>query len=625
MPWSSLTCFLLALIYTTATIKALDWNFFNHDDDSTLTLNPNYSDEILSPETLNEMMGSDYLDRVKEMIYSGKNKIPDSSSDISLSSTSKVPAPPASPAHLTSSFVKTRPSIPSRTDLVLPSMDDIATPLTAVNAVQSTYRNWVGPWSQSADPACYREAHIMKTCPSNYDRNNLTSTCWTECPIDYPVECGMQCVQQNNGCMRENAAKVSAVAMSALSSATFGVFGEFAKFGKRVGWGIICADYLLIFVRAVIRFTRNQLVNEPETTEEKLLLLLYQTNWVVVDLPATILVCSGKVPHKNLQLTRLLLPTAQYLLLLAMTNKDNIIENWAMLKAFMIHANFSAAAEQLTEGETSSLEAGMKQNSTCGEDLKTLTTHVWSTVSAYRHQNPKIKEGDLRFKVSESTLVRYDIPTVTNNCISQFISESSVATRDILRKTYGVMINDLVKTGTSDNRVHMMAKHTAYTWIRYALFFASLGWDPTDLATLFSEFLQTVCGPTQFMGEIDDGNEYATLGMSAHHQAFKNSSLTWTKEGDGAVVLNFKNHDTKAVAVNIKSGGDKIDEVELKAGGSAQWRSSISVLGGKTLYLDRWRPGIFGLPTTGGGSLVLWVPISRQGGHLDLDVQINRT
>ncbi|KAG3199750.1 hypothetical protein PC129_g24012 [Phytophthora cactorum] len=189
----------------------------------------------------------------------------------------------------------------------------------------------------------------------------------------------------------------------------------------------------------------------------------------------------------------------------------------------------------------------MKQNSTCGDDLKTLTTQVWMTVDEYRQKNPKISEAELRFKMSESDLILYDIPTVTNN----------------------LMINDLIKSGKSDNGTSMAAKHNVYTWLRMSLFLASFGWDPTDLSTIFSEFLQTICGPTQFMGEVDDGNEAATLGMSALHKAFKNSTLSWTKKGDGAVIINFKSKDTKDVTVNIMSAGDKIDEVDLKAGGTA--------------------------------------------------------
>ncbi|KAL7690447.1 hypothetical protein Plhal304r1_c012g0046801 [Plasmopara halstedii] len=624
----------LTVIASTTSINAINWTFWRDDDDSPASTDTNNENKILSPETLTEMMGSDYMDRVREMIYSGKGSASSFDSD-SGSSSSPASNPPISTNFSDDSddsedeTNKHALLLPSSWDVSMPPMNTIATPSTAVSTARSTFRNWVGPWSQSGDSACYREAHFMNTCPKNYDRNDLTNTCWTECPMEYPVECGMQCIQENNDCVREHGAKVSALAMAILSSASFGVFGELAKISKTLSWAVICADFLLIFVRAVIRFARNQMVNDPQTTTEKLLLLLYQTNYVVADLPATILICSGKTPSKTLQLTRLLLPTVQYILLLVLSYKEDLLVSWDKFKAFMKHVNFTQAADQLTEGEIMSLESGMKQNSTCGDDLKTLTTHVWATVEEYRRNDPSISESELRLKISESDLILYDIPTVTNNCMPKMISESTEATayktRETIRKTFGVMINDLIKSGTSDNGVNMASKHSAYTGIRNALFFASLGWDPTDLATLLSEYLQTICGPTQFMGEIDDGNEYETLGMNALHKAFKNSSLSWTKKGDGAVILNFKSLDTKNVSINIMSGGDKIDEVFLRNGSTAQWRANITELGGKTLYLDRWHPGIFGIPSTGGGSLVLWVPISRQGGHLDLNVQLNAT
>ncbi|EEY59365.1 uncharacterized protein PITG_11380 [Phytophthora infestans T30-4] len=111
------------------------------------------------------------------------------------------------------------------------------------------------------------------------------------------------------------------------------------------------------------------------------------------------------------------------------------------------------------------------------------------------------------------------------------------------------------------------------------------------------------------MGEIDDGTEPATLGLNTLQKAFKGTTSSWTKKGDGAVIIKFSSTDTKDVTVNIMSGGNRIDEVDA--------------LGGKTLYLDRWRPGFLGLPGTGGGSLVLWVPRSSQGGHLELKVKLN--
>ncbi|KAI9895895.1 hypothetical protein PsorP6_019515 [Peronosclerospora sorghi] len=293
------------------------------------------------------------------------------------------------------------------------------------------------------------EAHSMKTFPRNYDRSTWTHTCWAECPMDYPVECGRQCIQQNNNCGRENIAQWCAVAMATLSMATFGVFGELAKMGEAVGWAVRGTNMLIVAVRAIVRFTRNQMVQDPETPQQKLLLLLYQTNWVVADLPATIYVCMGKPIPPNLFLTRSLMPTVQFILLLVLNYADDILTNWGKFKAFMMRSNFTAAASAITEGEISSVETAMQSNATCSDDLRSATSLVWSTINELRAKHPGISEADIRLKLSKSYLILYDIPTVTNNCMVQMIPESTVVTayktRETLRKTFGVMINDFIK------------------------------------------------------------------------------------------------------------------------------------------------------------------------------------
>ncbi|ETP33486.1 hypothetical protein F442_17981 [Phytophthora nicotianae P10297] len=525
---------------------------------------------------------------------------------------------------------------PSALDLVSGSssfdsetlLEKYATPSTAVSTVRSTYRNWVGPWSISSDTSCYREAHIMDVCPSNFDRNELTNTCWTECPLEFPLECGMECARQNTDCGLEVASKVSALAMAVLGTATFGVIGEMVKLGKKLTWAVKCTHQLLLVMRGIIRYVRNVKTEDPQASQDKLLLMLYQTNNVVTDLPMVIYACMGKNIPSNLRLTQIVLATAQWMLLQALTYDDAIISSWQRFRAFMKGANFTEAAEEITEGEIASLETAMQQNSSCAGDLKSLTDRVWMTVNEYREDNPGISDDELRLKISESDLVLYDVAIVTNNCMHQLISESSVETayktREALRKTFGVIINDLIKSGKSDNGTSLDEKAAAYKWIDMGLSTISASMiDPTDIATLLSEYIQTICGPTQFMGEIDDGTEDATLGLNTLQRAFKGSSSSWTRVGDGAVIINFTSTDTKDVSVNIMSGGDKIEEVDVKAGGTAQWTSNITTLGGKTLYLDRWRSGFLGFPGTGGGSLVLWVPRASRGGHLELNVKIN--
>ncbi|RLN53795.1 hypothetical protein BBJ29_004510 [Phytophthora kernoviae] len=190
--------------------------------------------------------------------------------------------------------------------------------------------------------------------------------------------------------------------------------------------------------------------------------------------------------------------------------------------------------------------------------------------------------------------------------------------------TPSMIINDLITKGSSNNGTTLQEKYDAYQVIDKGLTILSTsGFDQLDISTLLSEYVQTICGPSQFMGEIDDGTDGSTLGLHTIDDVFNGSSSSWTRVGDGQVIISFSSTDTKDVTVNIKSGGTKIDEVDVSAGGTATWTSSTTVLGGKTLYLDRWRSDFLGLPGTGGGSLVLWIPLASQSGHLELNAKLN--
>lgn len=92
-----------------------------------------------------------------------------------------------------------------------------------------------------------------------------------------------------------------------------------------------------------------------------------------------------------------------------------------------------------------------------------------------------------------------------------------------------------------------------------------------------------------------------------------------------SITIKFKSVDTKEVTVNIKSGGDKIDEVGVPAGETVTWKSNVTALGGKTLYLNRWRQGFLGIPDAAGGSLMLWIPQSSHGGSLQLTAVVNKS
>ncbi|KAG3036765.1 hypothetical protein PC121_g24189 [Phytophthora cactorum] len=505
---------------------------------------------------------------------------------------------------------------------------ELATPLTAKSSVVPTYRNWVGPRSLQGDAACWREAHIMDECPSNYDRHEATNTCWAECPIEFPVRCGVECVRQNDDCGREIFYKVSSIINVGLNGIMDNWFGKFALMAKKVRTAVYCSCMILSLIRAMLRYIRSIKSADPQSSQAKILTALYQSNAVVVELPITIKYCMGDKPTKSWWLADRVIASTQFILSQVLAHDDEIITSWDRFKSFLKGANFTAPPEQITEGEIGYLTDALKSKSTCGHDLQGLVDRTWATIEALREQNPGITEDQLRVAVQDTELVKTDIAMVTSNCMELLIEQSNevtaYTTRDKIRKTFGVIINDLITKGKSNNGTSYKANEYTYTALNQGLnFWVVTGFDMTGISSMISDYFMAICGPTQFIGEVDDGSHPDTLGLNATQKAFQNSTMVWTKKGDGEVIINFTSYDTKDVTVNIMSGGDKVDEVDVASGGKATWKSTVKKLGGKTLYLDRWRPGFLGLPGTGGGSLMLWVPHAAEGGHLDLNVRLN--
>ncbi|POM78204.1 Hypothetical protein PHPALM_4289 [Phytophthora palmivora] len=147
--------------------------------------------------------------------------------------------------------------------------------------------------------------------------------------------------------------------------------------------------------------------------------------------------------------------------------------------------------------------------------------------------------------------------------------------------------------------------------------------DPTGIAEMMATFIQPICGPTAFMGEIDDGSLTDALALTTEGYAFNGSYGTWSKVGDGTVTIIFESFDSKDVTVHIHSGGDTVAKVDVDSGETVSWNSTVKELQDKTLYLDRWRAGLLGVPGSGGGSLLMWVPHSSTGGKIELHVQIH--
>ncbi|GMF59575.1 unnamed protein product [Phytophthora fragariaefolia] len=502
--------------------------------------------------------------------------------------------------------------------------------INAIEEVQSTHRNWVGPTigaPDRGDSACYRRAYIMDSCPVGF--NYKWTTCWTQCPLSHPVQCGMECIRQNDDCGIEYYSKTSNVVQTAITFATMGLFGELTAVSKVVIEGAKCIRSMIGTIKMLVKYISMVKVYDPQTPFDKVMGVLYQTSYATIDFPVTIAMCLGFPYPEVLDPASWMVDTVQLLLGEILDHGDNIIRGWDRFTAFLHRVNFTQPLAELNETDISSLKSGLASNSTCGFELKRITDRTWVTVARMKKENPGITQDELRIALYESDLMVRDIPIVTNNCMEQMIAESSEATayqtRDTLRKTLGVIVDDLIDKGKSDNGTSLTAKEylrVVTDKVAMTTFVLSII-DPTRIVGIVTEYIQPICGPTQFIGEIDDGSDPYTLGLNAVGKAFQGSNSSWTRKGDGVVTVIFTSTDIKPVTGNIFSAGAKIAEVKVAAGGTATWKSSVTTLGGKSLYFDRWRPGLFGLPGTGGGSLKLWVPRANEGGHLDLSVSLN--
>ncbi|KAJ8558633.1 hypothetical protein ON010_g8818 [Phytophthora cinnamomi] len=503
----------------------------------------------------------------------------------------------------------------------------IGSVLNATSTIESIYTNWVGLGADvdiSFSSACYRKTHITKNCPMGYDYK--LGTCWAQCPYSYPVKCGMECIRQNDDCGLEVATKVFAVTQAMMSYTTMGVFFKFWELAKGFQRAFKCVKAWMGLTKSLIKYIRYIKVSDPETPQEKVLAVLYQTDNIVIDIPVAVRYCLGKKVPEEVKLADRIVTTAELVLREVMKRPDEIVSTWGNFTTFLKNVAMNESVESLDKNDITSLKTSLESNSTCGYDMKRLLDRTWMTIAEFRKHNPTMSENDIRVAISKSSLVLNDIPVATNNCMGDLIAGSNekkaYATRDTLRKTFGSIVEDLISSGTSSNGSYLKAEEYAFKVADKAAGFYAI-WDMWAVGGVISEYFQQICGPTEYIGEIDDGDAKKALAMTTVQRAFNKSEGLWRRIGDGSVTITFKSVDTEDVTVNIKSGGNKIDEVDVPAGKTVTWKSNVTTLGGKTLYLDRWRPGFLGLPGTGGGSLLLWVPRAAQGGNLQLTAMLN--
>ncbi|KAK1942610.1 hypothetical protein P3T76_006109 [Phytophthora citrophthora] len=485
----------------------------------------------------------------------------------------------------------------------------------------TTIRNWVGPTiSKSSDTACYRKSMDFDSnniCPLGYSKDD--DECEVRCPMSYPVVCGLECIPPNDNCVMAVLNKIVSVVAVALNAATGGVFGAILQTYKITKRTILCARNLVEAIKSLIYYIRYRQSTAPEGAAAELLTAAYQADVVLFDIPIAICTCFGIPVPKNARFSQRVLMVVEFIVKQTITNGDTIISTGANVMSLLTGNEMSDNSTTVAE-----LDDLVAQNTSCGWQLKRLTDRVTRAVLKYRNVSSEV--NDVRVKVYKSSIVLNDIPIVTNNCMGELLANKTLTaayeTRDLIRKTFGVIVDQLIETGKTDGGKSVAEDD-------YMLEVANMGLvglsaiDPTGIAFMASQFVQPICGPTAYVGEIDDGTLFDALGLMTMDEAFKGSYGPYTHAGDGVVRLIFESVDTKDVTVVVYSGGDEYAKIDIGAGDVTTWSATFPELEDKTMYLDRWRAGFLGLPGKGGGSLLMWIPRSSEGGHITMHVRIN--
>lgn len=495
----------------------------------------------------------------------------------------------------------------------------VAAILLAGSASAHNATNWVGAFAKSTDSACYRKTHIMKVCPTGYAYDNV-ATCWAQCPLDFPVECGMECLPQNSNCTTEVITKVGSVARVALDAATSSIFSGLVKAAKDVRQGVMCGQKLRIAIKKIVGYVDDYNHQFPTHTVDEILYVLSRVDFVAFVLPATIETCLGLNPGgpSSDAVNNIVLA----ILNAAIKDGHEIFVDFKHFIQFMRDISLHTVVEAFTGSDVAKLENLMESGSPCGESLQDAVDDVVGAVAAYKANTSLITVPQIRLAITRSDLFLNQIPAITTACMPDD-SPASYVIRSKIRKALYTIVDKVIDTGDSNGTPIAVGQYIA-SISDLVLDIISI-FDPTGIASLAEQFIQPICGPTSFIGEVDDGDLFNALGLRTDGKAFAGSWGSWSKSGDGIARITFVSQDSKDVTVDVHSAGQKIQSVKLKAKDTVSWSTSIASIQDKTLYLDRWRSDAIGIPGSGGGSLKLWVSRSSAGGHLELYAFLNES
>ena len=414
------------------------------------------------------------------------------------------------------------------------------------------------------------------------------------------------------------------------------MFGELRNAEKAVQTGVRCAQRvssIVVRVQALIQQTQQF---NPDITRDQIRVAVMGSDIVVLDLPDALMACLGLTVSPNVAKLQKIAKQAELLI-------DKLLDETATaspspssplpsvapqqsVEDFLAFANGTGIEpiENLdAQGRADLAQLWATAGSTCGTAIYDVVNKAQDFIKKNKQVDPRVTKETLKLALTSSQLIVTDLPRAALTCTDPTADNSSYVQRDQIVQVALSIIDKLVDaTETKDGKQLALPD--------YLMTVSSMGlgmleqFDPTRLANLANKFLQPVCDPTSFLGEIDDGPLDQALGLHTMQGAFEGSAGTWRHNGDGLVHIVLESVDPEEDAtVVIHSGGQKIDEVEVPALTTVHWTKNVTDLADKALYLDRWRNGFLHIPTTSGGSLVMWVPRSNGGGHVDLTAKLN--
>lgn len=199
----------------------------------------------------------------------------------------------------------------------------------------------------------------MKTCPTGYSYDNI-ATCWAQCPIDFPVECGMECLPQNADCATEIITKIASIANVAIEAATSGVFGDLATASKAVQTSVKCAQRLYNAVETVLFYSAELKTSFPDSTTSQLEYLLSKVAFVASDLTSLVTTCVGgsrrdRRLEEEISVSTAVATVVSKIVSACIASSDALssITNFV---SFLSSIDLDSIAESLTEGDLAQLE-----------------------------------------------------------------------------------------------------------------------------------------------------------------------------------------------------------------------------------------------------------------------------